>query len=127
MRGQPPSAVRRAKFDKGARSKQAHRFESRSASACSENKFWENRRGKKRRREKSVEERRFSAAFNEWGVGFSPRRAGKPGRNRTMQSTPFSEGQTKFVATMECDKVSQSLSIDVGDHAEVRARMVFPR
>lgn len=28
------------------------------------------------------------------------------------------QGQTKFVATLECDKVSQSLSIDVGDHAD---------
>ena len=33
-------------------------------------------------------------------------------------TTPFTEGQTKFVATLECDKVSQSLSIDVGDHAD---------
>lgn len=30
----------------------------------------------------------------------------------------FTEGQTKFAAKVECDKVSQSLSIDVGDHAD---------
>lgn len=33
-------------------------------------------------------------------------------------TTLFTEGQTKFVATLECDKVSQSLSIDVRDHAD---------
>lgn len=33
-------------------------------------------------------------------------------------------GQTKFVATLECDKVSQSLSVDVGDHAD-HSRAVF--
>lgn len=32
-------------------------------------------------------------------------------------TSSFIAGQTNFVATLECDKVSQSHSIDVGDHA----------